>query len=133
GADVFIDDSAPELLDEDDMKNMNSDAIVFAMSNPDPEINAEVAARNAAVIATGHADYSNQINKMVGFPGLLSAQLDAHCHNLTDQMLVAATEAIASCASADELNPSYIIPAVFDAEVSTRVADAIVETAQQDT
>ncbi|HIW45672.1 MAG TPA: NAD-dependent malic enzyme [Candidatus Yaniella excrementigallinarum] len=133
GADVFIGVSAPDLLDEDDMKNMNSDAIVFAMSNPDPEINPEVAARNAAVVATGRSDYPNQINNVLAFPGFFRGLLDAHSHNITDQMLVAAAEAIASCVSADELNPSYIIPSVFDAEVSTRVADAIVETAQQDT
>jgi len=132
GADVFIGVSAPNLLNEEDMKNMNSDAIVFAMSNPDPEVNPEVAARNAAVVATGRSDYPNQINNVLAFPGFFRGLLDAHSHDITDQMLVAAAEAIASCVSADELNPSYIIPSVFDAEVSTRVADAIIETVQQD-
>src|SRR5699024_3756087 len=69
GADVFIGVTAPNLLDEDDIKNMNSAGIVFAMSNPDPEVNPDVAASHAAVVATGRSDYPNQINNVLAFPG----------------------------------------------------------------
>ena len=131
GADVFIGVSAPDLLDEEDIKAMNTNAIVFAMSNPDPEVHPEIAARHAAVVATGRSDYPKQINNVLAFPGFFRGLLDAQCSDITDEMLVVAAQAIASCISADELNPSYIIPSVFDPEVATRVAGAITATASQ--
>ena len=131
GADVFIGVSAPDLLDEEDIKAMNANAIVFAMSNPDPEVHPDIAARHAAVVATGRSDYPNQINNVLAFPGFFRGLLDAQSSDITDAMLVVAAQAIASCISADELNPGYIIPSVFDPEVATRVADAITETARQ--
>lgn len=130
GADVFIGVSAPDLLDETDMQQMNSDAIVFAMSNPQPEVDPEVAARHAAVVATGRSDFPNQINNVLAFPGFFRGLLDAGAHDITDQMLVAAAEAIASCVSDEKLNPSYIIPSVFDTAVSSNVAAAITKIAR---
>ena len=125
GADVFIGVSAPNLLDEVDIQAMNSDAIVFAMSNPQPEVDPEAAARHAAVVATGRSDFPNQINNVLAFPGFFRGLLDAGARDITDDMLVTAAQAIASCISDAELNASYIIPSVFDPEVATRVAEAV--------
>src|SRR5699024_8157214 len=99
--------------------------------NPDPEVHPDIAARHAAVVATGRSDYPNQINNVLAFPGFFRGLLDAQSSDITDEMLVVAAQASASCISADELNPGYIIPSVFDPEVATRVADAITETARQ--
>src|SRR5699024_6026648 len=129
--DIFIGVSAPDLLDEQDIKAMNPKAIVFAMANPDPEIHPEVAARHAAVVATGRSDYPNQINNVLAFPGFFRGLLDAQASDITHEMLVDAALAIASSISHDELNPRYIIPSVFDPEVSTRVAEAITANARQ--
>ena len=125
GADVFIGVSAPNLLDEADIQAMNSDAIVFAMSNPQPEVDPEAAARHAAVVATGRSDFPNQINNVLAFPGFFRGLLDAGARDITDDMLLTAAQAIASCISDAELNASYIIPSVFDPEVATRVAEAV--------
>lgn len=133
GADVFIGVSAPDLLDEADIERMNSDAIVFAMSNPQPEVAPDIAARHAAVVATGRSDYPNQINNVLAFPGFFRGLLDAGAHDITDDMLLAAAEAIASCISDEELNSSYIIPSVFDPAVATRVAEAIKHTVSTNT
>lgn len=133
GADVFIGVSAPDLLDEEDIKSMNADGIVFAMSNPQPEVDPEVAARHAAVVATGRSDFPNQINNVLAFPGFFRGLLDAAAHDITDDMLVVAAEAIAACVSDDELKPSYIIPSVFDSEVAPSVATAITKTAHKTT
>lgn len=131
-ADVFIGVSAPNLLNETDIRNMNSDAIVFAMSNPDPEVSPDVAAKHATVVATGRSDYPNQINNVLAFPGFFRGLLDAGANDIDDSMLVAAAEAIASCVTEEELNPSYIIPSVFDPDVSTSVADSVAKDARQD-
>lgn len=131
GADVFIGVSAPNLLDGSDIEKMNDGAVVFAMSNPDPEVHPEEASRYAAVVATGRSDFPNQINNVLAFPGFFRGLLDAGAAEITDNMLVGAAEAIASCISEEELNPGYIIPSVFDAEVSVRVAEAVAKIAKQ--
>jgi malate dehydrogenase (oxaloacetate-decarboxylating) len=125
GADVFIGVSAPNLLDEADIAAMNEGAMVFAMSNPDPEVDPAAASRHAAVVATGRSDFPNQINNVLAFPGFFRGLLDAGASDITDEMLVVAAEAIASCISDEELNPGFIIPSVFDPEVSVRVAEAV--------
>jgi malate dehydrogenase (oxaloacetate-decarboxylating) len=125
GADVFIGVSAPDLLDEADIAAMNEGAMVFAMSNPDPEVDPAAASRHAAVVATGRSDFPNQINNVLAFPGFFRGLLDAGASDITDEMLVVAAEAIASCISDEELNPGFIIPSVFDPEVSVRVAEAV--------
>ncbi|GAB3190836.1 malic enzyme-like NAD(P)-binding protein [Nesterenkonia suensis] len=128
-ADVFIGVSAPNLLDEEDIAAMAEQAIVFAMSNPDPEVDPAAASRHAAVIATGRSDYPNQINNVLAFPGFFRGLLDAQCHDITDEMLRVAAEAIAGTLGDDELNAGYIIPSVFDARVATNVAGAVAAAA----
>jgi malate dehydrogenase (oxaloacetate-decarboxylating) len=125
GRDVFIGVSAPNLLDEADVAAMNEGSIVFAMSNPDPEVDPAVASRHAAIVATGRSDFPNQINNVLAFPGFFRGLLDAGASDITDEMLVVAAQAIAETISDDELNPSFIIPSVFDPEVAGRVAEAV--------
>ncbi|MEX5295872.1 NAD-dependent malic enzyme [Kocuria sp. CPCC 205268] len=133
GSDVFIGVSAPDLLDGADVAAMNERAIVFAMANPDPEIDPGVAAEHAAVVATGRSDFPNQINNVLAFPGLFRGLLDAGASDITTDMLVAAAQAIADCVAEDELNASYIVPSVFDQHVAPAVAEAVQQAAQQDT
>ena len=125
GADVFIGLSVPGILTGDDIAAMNSQSIVFALANPDPEVNPEAAAEHAAVVATGRSDYPNQINNVLAFPGVFRGLLDAQSRTVTDHMLLAAAHALASVVSADELGPNYIIPSVFHADVATVVAAAV--------
>jgi len=125
GADVFIGVSAPNVLKEDDIKAMNSGAIVFALANPDPEIDPAIARKYAAVVATGRSDHPNQINNVLAFPGIFRGLLDGRIHKITDEMLVAAATAIAECVSAEQLNSNFIIPSVFDSRVVSSVAAAV--------
>ncbi len=125
GADVFIGVSAPNLITADDVAKMADDAIVLALANPDPEIHPAEAAKHAAVVATGRSDFPNQINNVLAFPGLFRGLLDAAAREISNEMLVAAAEAIANCVSAEELNASYIVPSVFDARVAPAVAAAV--------
>jgi malate dehydrogenase (oxaloacetate-decarboxylating) len=127
GADVFIGVSAPNLFGEAELKTMNSDAVVFALANPDPEVDPVLAGRHAAVVATGRSDYPNQINNVLAFPGVFRGLLDAQAHTITDDMLRAAAAAIASVVA--EPNPSFIVPSVFDLTVATEVARAVREAA----
>jgi len=125
GADIFIGVSAPGVLTEDDMKVMNKGAIVFALANPDPEIDPTIARKYAAVVATGRSDQPNQINNVLAFPGIFRGLLDAHAHKITDKLLVAAAEAIADCVTEAQLNTSFIVPSVFDSNVVSQVAAAV--------
>ena len=125
GADIFIGVSAPGVLTEDDMRVMNKGAIVFALANPDPEIDPTIARKYAAVVATGRSDQPNQINNVLAFPGIFRGLLDAHAHKITDKLLVAAAEAIADCVTEAQLNTSFIVPSVFDPNVVSQVAAAV--------
>jgi malate dehydrogenase (oxaloacetate-decarboxylating) len=125
GADVFIGVSAPNVLTENDVASMAQGSIVFALANPDPEIDPVIARKYAAVVATGRSDQPNQINNVLAFPGIFRGLLDGHIHKITDAMLVAAAKAIASCVSDDQLNANFIIPSVFDPHVVTKVAEAV--------
>jgi len=129
GADVFIGVSAPNLLTGDDIATMAKDAIVFALANPDPEVDPVAAAQHAAVVATGRSDYPNQINNVLAFPGFFRGMLDAGTHDITQEVMLAAASAIANAVSPSELNASYIVPSVFDPRVATAVADAVREAA----
>jgi malate dehydrogenase (oxaloacetate-decarboxylating) len=124
-ADVFIGVSAPNVLTEADIKSMAKGSIVFALANPDPEIDPVIARKYAAVVATGRSDQPNQINNVLAFPGIFRGLLDARITKITDQMLVAAAEAIASCVSDDQLNANFIVPSVFDQNVVQRVAASV--------
>jgi malate dehydrogenase (oxaloacetate-decarboxylating) len=109
---------------------MADKSIVFALANPDPEIDPAIARRYAAVVATGRSDYPNQINNVLAFPGVFRGLLDASATTIDDSMLVAAAEAIASTVHTDELNANYIIPSVFHEEVHKAVAAAVRGAAQ---
>ncbi|GLZ45676.1 malate dehydrogenase [Actinomycetospora sp. NBRC 106375] len=130
GADVFIGVSAPDLLTEDDVAGMAEDAVVFALANPDPEIDPSIAQQHASVVATGRSDYPNQINNVLAFPGIFRGLLDAHARGISDVMLLAAAAAIADVVS--EPNPLFIVPSVFDSTVATAVAAAVRKVAEQD-
>ena len=125
GADIFIGVSAPNVLAEADIKAMATGSIVFALANPDPEIDPVIARKYAAVVATGRSDHPNQINNVLAFPGIFRGLLDAQAHKITDKLLVAAAEAIADCVSPSQLNTSFIVPSVFDPNVVTQVAAAV--------
>jgi malate dehydrogenase (oxaloacetate-decarboxylating) len=127
GADVFIGVSAPNLLDEPQLASMADDAVVFALANPDPEVDPQLAQRYAAVVATGRSDYPNQINNVLVFPGVFRGLLDAQARDVTDEMLRAAAAAVAGVVA--EPNPSFIVPSVFDPAVATEVARAVRDAA----
>ena len=132
GADVFIGVSAPDLLREEDIAAMNPGGIVFAMANPDPEVDPVAAARHAAVVATGRSDFPNQINNVLAFPGLFRGLLDGHAVKIRTELLVAAARAIADTVDPQELNASYIVPSVFDPAVSPAVAEAVRTSMSED-
>ncbi|HEY3735181.1 MAG TPA: NAD-dependent malic enzyme [Streptosporangiaceae bacterium] len=125
GADVFIGLSVPGILTGGDIAAMNSRGIVFALANPDPEVDPEAAREHAAVVATGRSDYPNQINNVLAFPGVFRGLLDAQSRTVTDRMLVAAARALAGVVATDELGPNYIIPSVFHPDVASAVAAAV--------
>jgi malate dehydrogenase (oxaloacetate-decarboxylating) len=125
GADVFIGVSAANLLVSEDIEKMAPNSIVFALANPNPEIDPAQAAKYAAVVATGRSDFANQINNVLAFPGFFRGLLDAGATQITEEMLLAAAKALADCVEPSELNASYIVPSVFHADVSQRVAEAV--------
>lgn len=125
GADIFIGVSAPNVINEEDVKSMAVSSIVFALANPDPEIDPVIARKYAAVVATGRSDQPNQINNVLAFPGIFRGLLDGRITKITDEMLVAASNAISECVTADQLNANFIIPSVFDSHVVTNVAAAV--------
>ncbi|HZG77251.1 MAG TPA: malic enzyme-like NAD(P)-binding protein, partial [Paenibacillus sp.] len=129
GADVFIGLSRPGVLTERDIGNMASDPVVFAMANPDPEIEPAVGGRLAKVFATGRSDYPNQLNNVLAFPGVFRAALDCRARTINTPMKIAAGYAIASVVSSDELSPQYIIPGVFNERVVQAVKKAVVTEA----
>jgi malate dehydrogenase (oxaloacetate-decarboxylating) len=129
GADVFIGVSGPGVLDAAWISDMATDAVVFALANPDPEVDVDAAQRRAAVVATGRSDYPNQINNVLAFPGVFRGLLDARAREVTTEMLLSAAEALAECVSDEQLNATYIVPSVFDPEVPKAVAAAVREAA----
>lgn len=131
-ADVFIGVSGPGTLKVEDLQIMGKDPIIFAMANPTPEIEPELAEPYVRVMATGRSDYPNQINNVLCFPGLFRGVLDCRASRVTEGMKLAAAHAIASVVSEDELNEHYIIPSVFHEEVAARVKDAVIQAANQE-
>ncbi|UKA66708.1 NAD-dependent malic enzyme [Arthrobacter sp. FW306-05-C] len=122
-ADVFIGVSSSK-LDEAHLATMNQDAIVFALSNPDPEVLPEVAVKYAAVVATGRSDFPNQINNVLAFPGIFRGALDAGARRITPAMKLAAARAIADLA-AEDLSAEYIVPSPLDPRVAPAVTAAV--------
>ncbi len=125
GADVFIGVSGPGVLDATWIRTMAPDAVVFALANPDPEVDPAEADKYAAVVASGRSDYPNQINNVLAFPGVFRGLLDARASEITVDMLLRAAEAIALVVKDEELNPNFIIPTVFHPDVPKAVAAAI--------
>src|SRR6059036_18517 len=130
-ADVFIGLSVPGILSVRDIKRMARDPIVFAMANPDPEIQPEEAERHVRVMATGRSDYPNQINNVLCFPGFFRGLLDSRARTVNDEMKVAAAHALAACVTAGELSAEYIIPSVFNKNVAPAVADGVARAAHE--
>lgn len=131
GADVFIGVSAPNVINEADVISMANDSIVFALANPNPEIDPAIARKYAKVVATGRSDQPNQINNVLAFPGIFRGLLDAGATKISDELLVAAADAIADCVSESQLNASFIVPSVFDSQVVSKVAAAVKKTSQK--
>ena len=130
GADVFLGLSAG-FVDEDVVRTMAPKSIVFALANPNPEVDPEVAHRYAAVVATGRSDYPNQINNVLAFPGVFAGAFDAGARAITENMKLAAARAISEVVSG-ALAPDYIVPTPFDPRVGPAVAAAVAEQARQD-
>jgi malate dehydrogenase (oxaloacetate-decarboxylating) len=125
GADLFVGLSGPGILSVEHLKTMAADPIVFAMSNPEPEIMPELAWPHVAVMATGRSDYPNQLNNVLCFPGLFRGALDARATDITEAMKMAAARAIAETIDAEKISADYIIPSVFDKNVARNVAEAV--------
>lgn len=130
-ADIFIGLSAPGILKIKDIQQMAKDPIVFAMANPTPEINPEEAEPYVKVMATGRSDYPNQINNVLCFPGMFRGVLDCRASKITEEMKLAAANAIASVVSDDELSEYYIIPSVFNQFVVEQVKEAVIAAAYE--
>ena len=129
-ADVFIGVSAPGVVSEDMIKSMNSDAIVFPMANPVPEILPDLALKaGARIVGTGRSDFQNQINNVCAFPGIFRGALDVRASDINEEMKLAASLAIASLITDEELKEDYIIPKAFDKRVGKAVADAVSKAA----
>lgn len=132
GADVFIGVSVANALSQDMVKSMNKDSIIFAMANPNPEINPDDAkAAGAKVIGTGRSDYPNQINNVLAFPGIFRGALDVRATHINEKMKQAAVQAIANLIAPDELSPEYCIPAPFDKRVAPSVARNVAKAAME--
>ncbi|RIL95940.1 NAD-dependent malic enzyme [Staphylococcus chromogenes] len=132
GADVFIGVSVANLLSEEMVRSMADNPVIFAMSNPNPEITPELAkSAGAKVIGTGRSDFPNQINNVLAFPGIFRGALDVRATHINEQMKQAAVEAIASLISEEELTEDYVIPGPFDKRVAPSVAKAVAKAAME--
>ncbi len=130
GADVLIGVSAPGVVSREMVASMNRDAIVFSMANPTPEIFPDDAkAAGARIVGTGRSDYPNQINNVLAFPGIFRGALDVRASDINDAMKLAASHAIASLVSDDELSENYILPKAFDKRIAPAVAEVVAQAA----
>ena len=132
GADLFIGVSAPNIVNEEMVKSMADEPIIFAMANPTPEIMPDVAKKaGARIVGTGRSDFPNQINNVLAFPGIFRGALDCRASEINEEMKAAASYAIASLVSDYELNDEYILPKAFDRRVGKAVAEAVMEAARK--
>lgn len=132
GADVFIGVSAANIVNQEMIKSMNKDAIVFAMANPTPEIMPDLAIEaGARVVGTGRSDFPNQINNVLAFPGIFRGALNVRARGINEEMKLAAAYAIAGIISDKELKEDYVIPNPFDKKIVERVADAVAKVAKE--
>jgi len=131
GANVFIGLSGPNVIPATDITRMAKDPIVFALANPDPEVSPEEALPLVKILATGRSDYPNQINNVLGFPGIFRGLLDVRAKGVNEAVKFAAAQAIAHVIHDDELHEDYIIPSIFDRKVASSVAHAVAEAARK--
>ncbi len=131
GANVYIGLSGPGAVSPEAIRTMAPDAIVFAMANPSPEVAPELIEDAVAIVATGRSDYPNQINNVLAFPGIFRGALDVRASAITEEMELAAAEAIAAVIPPDDLAPDYIVPSVFDRNVTPAVAAAVSTAAER--
>ncbi|WP_270750658.1 NADP-dependent malic enzyme [Pseudoruminococcus massiliensis] len=132
GADLFIGVSAPNIVNEEMVKSMADEPIIFAMANPTPEIMPDAAKKaGARIVGTGRSDFPNQINNVLAFPGIFRGALDCRASEINEEMKAAASYAIASLVSDDELNDEYILPKAFDRRVGKAVAEAVMKAARK--
>lgn len=126
GADIFVGVSAPNIVTPEMVASMNRDSILFAMANPVPEIMPDAAkAAGARIVGTGRSDFPNQVNNVVAFPGIFRGALEGHATQITEEMKLAAAEAIAGLVSDEELNDDFIMPEAFDPRVAEVVSSAV--------
>ncbi len=126
GADIFVGVSAPGIVTKEMVASMNEGAILFAMANPTPEIMPDLAKEaGAAVVGTGRSDFPNQVNNVIAFPGIFKGALEAHARQITEEMKLAAAEAIASLVSDEERSAEFIMPDPFDPRIAQVVAQAV--------
>lgn len=131
-ADLFIGVSAPNIVNKEMVKSMADEPIIFAMANPTPEIMPDVAKKaGARIVGTGRSDFPNQINNVLAFPGIFRGALDCRASEINEEMKAAASYAIASLVSDDELNDEYILPKAFDRRVGKAVAEAVMKAARK--
>ncbi len=132
GADIFIGVSAPNILTGEMVKTMNNDAIIFAMANPNPEILPDIAIEaGARVVATGRSDYPNQINNVLAFPGIFRGALDVRASDINEEMMLAASDAIANLVTEEDIAKGIIIPSALNKSVSKDIAAAVAEAARK--
>lgn len=125
-ADIFVGVSAPNIVTPEMVASMNKDSILFAMANPVPEIMPDVAkAAGARVVGTGRSDFPNQVNNVIAFPGIFKGALEGHATQITEEMKLAAAEALAALVSDEELNDEFIMPEAFDPRVAEVVSQAV--------
>ncbi|MFQ5428196.1 MAG: NAD-dependent malic enzyme [Thermodesulfobacteriota bacterium] len=129
GADLFIGVSGADILTVDILKTMNTDPVLMALANPNPEIDPHLAGPHVRIMATGRSDFPNQVNNVLCFPGFFKGLLACHATEVNMEMKLAASMAIAAVVGRDELSEDYIIPGVFDERVATRVAEAVIKAA----
>ncbi|MCM1105623.1 MAG: NADP-dependent malic enzyme [Blautia sp.] len=126
GADIFVGVSAPNIVTPEMVASMHSDSILFAMANPVPEIMPDIAkAAGARVVGTGRSDFPNQVNNVIAFPGIFRGALEGHARQITEEMKLAAAEALAALVSDEELNDDFIMPEAFDPRVADVVSEAV--------
>lgn len=132
GADAFVGVSKPDLVTEEMVKSMNDKPMIFAMSNPVPEIMPDKAkAAGAYIVGTGRSDFPNQINNVVAFPGIFKGALAVRATDINEEMKMAAAKAIAACVSDEELSPDFILPNAFDRKIPVAVAEAVAQAARE--
>ena len=126
GADIFVGVSAPGIVTKEMVASMNKDSILFAMANPVPEIMPDLAKEaGARVVGTGRSDFPNQVNNVVAFPGIFKGALEGRAKQITEEMKLAAANALASLVSEENLNEDNILPEAFDPRVAEAVANAV--------